>query len=401
MISSHEVCRARALLPGILRRPESAARLPPERWDLVIRQARQAGVLARLCFQLDDLGLLTEVPERPRRHLEAARTLAVKHARDVRWELSCLCSALADRELTITLLKGAAYLMADLPPARGRLFSDIDILVPRDRIDEVEESLVEAGWGPGVKDAYDQRYYRRWTHQIPPLQHLRRGSVLDVHHTIVPPTARTPVNAATLTVDSLPLPLDTRLRVLAPADMVLHSAVHLFSEGEFDRGLRDLLDLSDLLSQFGRRAGFWQSLDSRAEALGLTEPLYLTLRYLDRLLALPTPAPLHDAVRRWQPPALSRSALDALFDRALLPNHDSCNDYLSATARWLLYVRAHHLRMPLHLLVPHLVRKSFRRPAAQENDDRRRRRAQVEQVLRAARAPRPGATTANAAQMRE
>ena len=401
MTPSHELRVARALLPGLLRRPESASRLPPERWDLVIRQARQAGVLARLCFQLDDLGLLTGLPERPRRHLEAARTLALKHARDVRWELSCLCSALAGRELTITLLKGAAYLMADLPPARGRLFSDIDILVPRDRIDEVEQTLGKAGWGPSVKDSYDQRYYRRWTHQIPPLQHLRRRSVLDVHHTIVPPTARTPVNAAELTFDSLPLPLETQLRILAPADMVLHSAVHLFSEGEFDRGLRDLLDLSDLLSHFGRSPGFWQSLDRRAEALGLTEPLYLALRYLDRLLALPTPAPLQEAVQRWQPPVLSRAIFDTLFDRALLPNHDSCNDYLSSTTRWLLYVRAHHLRMPLHLLVPHLVRKSLRRPAAQEDDERRRRRAQVEQVLRATRAPRPGVATANAAQMRE
>jgi len=28
---------------------------------------------------------------------------------------------------------------------------------------------------------------------------------------------------------------------------------------------------------------------------------------------------------------------------------------------WLLFVRSHWLRMPAHLLVPHLVRKSMRR----------------------------------------
>src|SRR3546814_1875839 len=70
--------------------------------------------------------------------------------------------------------------MAGLPPARGRLFSDIDFMVPRDRIDEVERILVKADWAPAVKDAYDQRYYRRWTHQIPPLKHFQRTTVLDV-----------------------------------------------------------------------------------------------------------------------------------------------------------------------------------------------------------------------------
>jgi hypothetical protein len=400
MTPSHDVLVARALLPELLRRPASAVRLPPDRWDLLIRQARQAGVLARLCFQLDDLGLLTELPERPRCHLAAARALALKHARDVRWEVACLGRALADCDLAVTLLKGAAYLLADLPPARGRIFSDIDILVPRHRIDEVERALDRAGWAPAVKDSYDQRYYRRWTHQIPPLQHLRRRSVLDVHHTIVPPTARTPVAAADLAFDSLPLGQDRRLRVLAPADMVLHSAVHLVNEGEFDRGLRDLLDLCDLLSHFGGRQGFWQSLDQRAEALGLTRPLYLTLRYLDRLLAVPPPAAFGEAVLRWQPSALSRTVLDALFDRALLPNHDSCNDYLTGTARWLLYVRAHRLRMPLHLLLPHLARKSFRRTTAQENDGRRRR-AQIAQLLRAARDPSDDGTPVQAYRTRD
>ena len=375
---------ARELLPNLLKRPENLADLPLDQWDLVIRQARQAGVLARLCFQLEDLGILAQAPEKPRRHLEAARTLAVKHARDVRWEVTCVRQVLAECGVAITLLKGAAYLMADLPPARGRLFSDIDFMVRRDRIGEVEDILLKAGWFAEVKDPYDQRYYRRWTHQIPPLQHYQRNTVLDVHHTIVPPTARTPVEVDALAAASLPLGKEGRLRVLAPADMVLHSATHLFNEGEFDRGLRDLLDLSDLLRHFGAQAGFWDSLAERAETLGLTGPLYLTVRYLDRLLGTPLPDAIRQAALRWQPSLAKRALFDALFLRALLPDHDSCNDPLTGTARWLLYVRAHYLRMPLHLLLPHLLRKSFYRPREpNEKTDLRRLRAEAEQLLRA------------------
>src|SRR3546814_1919124 len=103
----------------------------------------RAGILARLCFQLDELAALEKVPERPRRHLESARVLALKHERDVRWEVACAREVLADSGVPITLLKGAAYVMAGLPPARGRLFSDIDFMVPRDRIDRSEEHTSE------------------------------------------------------------------------------------------------------------------------------------------------------------------------------------------------------------------------------------------------------------------
>lgn len=354
--------RAARLLPDLLRAPESFGALTLESWDLVIRQSMRAGILARLCFLLDDLGLLQEVPERPRHHLESARTVALKHQRDVRWEIACVRRVLEDSGVPITLLKGAAYVMADLPAARGRLFSDIDFMVPRESIQEVERKLIEADWGSTVEDDYDQRYYRRWTHQIPPLQHYKRNTVLDVHHTIVQLTARDAVEVDLLAGASRPLNGDAKLRILAPTDLVLHSAVHLFNEGEFDRGLRDLLDLADLLRHFGAEPEFWEALPARAEVLGLTGPLYLTLRYLDLLLGFEAPEPLRSAALRWRPPATRRAVLDALFLRGLMPDHHSCADAFTGTARWLLYVRAHYLRMPLRLLVPHLLRKSFHRP---------------------------------------
>lgn len=350
--------RAR-LLPQLLREPETLPSLSLAQWDLAIRQARRAGVLARLCHKLEELGALEQIPERPRTHLLAAKIFALKHARDVRWEVTCVRRVLSESGIPITLLKGAAYLMADLPPARGRLFGDIDFMVPRNRIAEVEEILLNSDWLGAVEDPYDQRYYRRWTHQIPPLHHYKRATVLDVHHSIVPLTARAAVSAELLAEASLALGDDPQLRILAPADMVLHSAVHLFNEGEFDRGLRDLLDLDDLLSYFARQPDFWSTLAGRAEALGLTGPLFLTLRYRRHLLGVPIPEALRQPVVGWQPPTVKRGVMDALFLRALLPDHETCDDLLTGSARWLLYVRAHYLRMPLHLLVPHLLRKAF------------------------------------------
>ena len=83
---------------------------------------------------------------------------------------------LATVDVDLVLLKGAAYLMAGLPAARGRVFSDVDILVPVARLAEVENALMLHGWSTTHHNAYDQRYYRQWMHELPPLaQHPEDG----------------------------------------------------------------------------------------------------------------------------------------------------------------------------------------------------------------------------------
>jgi hypothetical protein len=47
-----------------------------------------------------------------------------------------------------------------------------------------------------------------------------------------------------------------------------------------------------------------------------------------------------------------------LLNVALQPAHPSCDAPGSGLVRWLLYVRAHYLRMPWYLVVSHLMRKA-------------------------------------------
>jgi hypothetical protein len=265
-------------LMALIRHPEQARALDSVGWDVTIRQARAAGLLARLYGLLTARGLLDAVPEAPRRHLHEADVVARKHARDVRWEVVCIRRALAGVVDRVLLLKGAAYLLADLAPARGRVFNDIDILVPREMLQDVENALQIGGWVFGKLDPADNEYYRRWMHQIPPMTHVARQTAVDVHHTLVPLTARPRLDPQSLRDSARPVPGEAAIDVLAPEDMVLHSAVHLFNEGEFGRGLRDLCDLDLLLRHFAAALGFWERLAARAVALDLTRPLFYLLR---------------------------------------------------------------------------------------------------------------------------
>src|SRR3546814_17950409 len=64
------------------------------------------------------------------------------------------------------------------------------ILFRASRPDAVEAGLIAAGWEWVKPDPYDDQYYRRWMHEVPPLTHKERDRMIDVHHTILPLTAR-------------------------------------------------------------------------------------------------------------------------------------------------------------------------------------------------------------------
>ena len=301
------------------------------------------------------------VPVQPRNHLQSARILTNKHQRDVRWEVRCIVEALSSLDMPVVLLKGAAYLMAGVPAARARLFSDIDILVPKSSIQRVEQTLRLHGWLITALDDYDQHYYRTWMHELPPMRHSVRNTTLDVHHNILPPTAKLKPDPEKLLQEIVPVDGFDRLYVLSAPDMILHSATHLFHEGEFEHGLRDLLDLDALLRHFGTDESFWERLVERAAELDLTRPLYYMLRYTAQMINTPIPGvAMKAAVSLGRPTTLLAWWMDVLFERALRPDHSSCDDAFTPLARWMLYIRSHYLRMPFYLLLPHLIRKAIK-----------------------------------------
>ena len=357
----------RDLIVTALIAPQVLLRLSMLEWDLLIRQGRRANLLARLAHKLVQEDLIEAVPLAPRNHLTSALQMAQRQDIALRWEVECICKALMDTGVKVVLLKGAAYVMAGLAVAHGRTFSDVDIIVPKNKLGHTESELMIHGWHGSHHDAYDQRYYRQWMHEIPPMRHIRRGTTIDVHHTILPESAKVKVNTAALMTAVVALPEHNNLYVLQPTDMLLHSATHLFHEGDFEKGLRDLFDLDSLLRQFGSTPGFWEQLVPRAMVLGLTRPLYYALRYTTLMLDTPVPRHVLEAARIGKPLVLVSKLMDACYLRALRPVHASTHSIGTWPARFALYVRSHWIKMPFHLLAYHLGRKAFIRSESHED----------------------------------
>lgn len=347
------------LLSGIWARPGAPVDLAAADWEALLGQARRSRLLPRLARHFEEQdGGLAALPSPQQHYLRGALHIVERQHHEVLAELGHVRRALQGLTAPVVLLKGAAYLLAGLPAARGRVFSDIDIMVEQRHLAAVEGALFAAGWISQERDAYNQRYYRQWMHEIPPLEHVQRGTIIDLHHTITPPTSRFKVDARLLFRQTRPVGA-SRFHVLGPQDMVLHSAAHLYQEGEFDHGLRDLLDLKALLSHFGQDASFWPALLARARELGLGEPLFHLLYQAQRLFGDVVPAAQAEALAGLRPGPLSRWWVGSLLEHGLRPHHPSCDSRASAIARWLLYVRSHRMRMPLRQLLPHLARKAY------------------------------------------
>jgi hypothetical protein len=361
------------LLCDVLLRPACVEDFSLSHWDTLLQQARGAGLLARVALLINEALGMGAAPEPVRWHLDSAVVLYRAHCADIRLEISHLQRALGALDQPLILLKGAAYLAADDRAVIGRLYSDVDIFLPRDRLEAATQILCWQGWVEQDLSAYDRAYYARWMHEIPPMAHRARGIALDVHHNLLPLTSRLALDAKLL-LQGVQASTIAGVYVLAPEDRVLHSAAHLLLDGEFDNAFRDLSDLYLLLSQFTEDPAFWCTLTQRAQQLGLAEQLGYALYLLAALFGLMLPEAVAagpcSPARRGVRAVLVRR----LLARAVLPIGIQ-DGWQRSLAQSLLYLRSHYLKMPLPLLIRHLAHKAFITPFEYRDDADGQRRA--------------------------
>ena len=350
------------VLVAALRNPASVAALDAEGWTALLTIARAERLIGTLAYRLEGQVL----PGAVAAILADERTNAEYQKRSALWEADCAQRALAEYPGKVVLMKGTAYAAAGLLASEGRHIGDLDIMVAREDLPQVEAMLLTAGWEWVKEDAYDDAYYRDHMHELPPLIHKERDRMVDVHHTILPLTARPRPDAKGMLAASKPLPFrggvgvglfnvardlhsptpnpspeGEGLQIFAPIDMVIHSAAHLFADGELDGGLRNLWDIHCLLTEFADEA-FWPALKSRAEHHQLWPAVHRAARLVNQLYGTGIPGD-------WQ----SSNWLDRYHVQRLTAR-DNWGRGTRKLTRLIFYIRSHWLRMPPMMLARHL-----------------------------------------------
>lgn len=316
------------VLARALADPGSVVGLDAAGWTALLAMARAEQLIGTLALRVDGLAM----PDAAKAILADARAAAEHGRRAALWEAEMARRALAAIGCRPVLLKGTAFVAAGLSAGQGRSIGDLDILVPRAAIDAVEAALLAAGWEWVKPDPYDDAYYRRWMHELPPLIHRERDRMIDVHHTILPLTTRITPDAEALIDDSVALP--NGLRTLSPNGMLVHAAAHLFADGDLAGGLRNLWDIRCLVDEFGT-----DGLEAEAHRHGLSREMARSLRLVDALFGDRT-----------------ASATDRLYIRRITAR-DGWGRPTRPVTRLAFYVRSHWLRMPPAMLARHLWTK--------------------------------------------
>ena len=318
-----------ALLVSVLRNPASVEALSAAQWNALLAAAKAERLIATLGVRLEGHA----VPSAVRAVLDDARADAEREAQQALWEADRAAFALRETGVPVVLLKGAAYAAAGIDAARGRFIGDLDILVPRAAMDQVESALLAAGWEWVKEDAYDDAYYRQWMHELPPLIHVERDRMIDVHHTILPLTARPRPDADALLASAVNV--GEGLYVLSHEDRVIHAAAHMLADGDLQGGLRNLWDIHCLLGTCDPAV-----LDRRAERHGLIRHVKQARKLAGAIYGTGARLTLWDRIVRAR--LLARDGWGRETRKALV---------------FAFYLRSHLLRMPLPMLARHLFTK--------------------------------------------
>ncbi len=327
-------------LATILRDPSVALTFSSREWTELLAVARAEQMAGTLAHRLQGLALPVQIE----RLVEDAVASAGQVRLAALWEAEMARRALAPLGVPVVLLKGTAFAAAGMSPSAGRNIGDLDILVPRESLAAVEAALLAAGWEWVKPDPYDDAYYRRWMHELPPLIHRERDRMIDVHHTILPLTAKITPDAAALLAASEPL--ENGLRTLSRLDILVHAVAHLLADGDLAGGMRNLWDIHCLLEDGGS-----EGLIERARHHGLAREMARALRLSHALYGTEVPM------------EYQRSGLiDRLYLRRLTAR-DGWGRQTRRPLRMAFYIRSHWLRMPPAMLARHLwtkYRKGYR-----------------------------------------
>lgn len=332
-------------------RLEGLESLDERQWDSLLRILRTKSLTASFYHRLSRKGIEALIPDYCKSAFVSAVRFADAQAHQTANQAKKLNTLLKSNKIPFIFLKGAAYTLGNTANAVGRLMTDIDICVIRDDIGNLENALTGCGWTFKEMDEHDDKYYRAWSHELPPLKNDQEGVVLDVHHTLLPP-----VKGRLLNISDLLLSAKTDAEYPVPSKewLVLHSALHLMLNEDVENGLRDLTDILTLLNS---NNGFEQNSASTAALFkqeGFANEWLMLLALLAHFFNV--------SVAKYETESLPLYYRIRVFclKRAVLPKFSPITERFDWVWSFINFVMGYYSKMPLNILAKQAGYKCYR-----------------------------------------
>lgn len=344
-----------SLLISLFNNPRLAKELSMYDWSKVVSHGRDQNMLGRIWWRLELNNLEGYIPDRVVPHFTSCNLFVEQQEININRELEDISRTLVSRGIDTTVLKGAAYIALQSSCKHGRIFNDIDILVDHSKIRDAEIALMTLGWFHKKETDYDKRYFREWMHEIQPLIHKDRLTTIDLHHNILPLTNKKHFNAGKLNAIKLK---QVPLMTFDLVDRFIHSATHLFTEGEFPHAIRDITDLIILYQELDGEEEAASALNlilERSNALGLNDYVHLALLFVLQNLSKASEYKQIESLVSKNP--ITFYITVPAFKFVFTADSIVQGSFINNLGLFWLYMRSHLIKMPLHVLIPHICRK--------------------------------------------
>ena len=273
-------------------------------WDTVWRSCqwhRLSGILFRHLRASEFRGRV------PAETLNAYRSVyminSARHLRDVT-ELTRVLGVLRDESIPVILLKGAALVRTLYREPGVRPMGDLDLLVPRSRLNDAQAAVQRGGYVP-VDDGRDEHWAM---HQhLPRLIGGAHPVAIEVHGHVVRLDSPLAFDIEEFWQRAQPLAADgAPCSVLAPEDQLIHLALNFFRDRRYhSRGaLGQLCDLSETIRQYPID---WRAVVDRGARYRIGGPFACSLQLARSLMDAPIP----DGVVQSLAPRMAARDVDA------------------------------------------------------------------------------------------
>ncbi len=247
-------------------------------WQAVIRLGAREKMLPVFWHGLADVVDRIPVPQ-----ADALRGLAAATEFTTATREATLIDALATLESAgcpTILLKGAALGKAIYPSFSLRPMGDLDLLLRKTEVERGWQALRDAGWSLELEEG---RADYGGHHHLPPLvDPVRAGSVVELHHALVPPRAPFDLDEDALWSEASSLAVGSATAwVPSSRWLLLHLCLHFGWSNQLRRGLgRAVRDVSTLLQA---KPPDDETFVELARSAGATTVCYWTLRLASSL----------------------------------------------------------------------------------------------------------------------
>jgi len=283
-------------------------------WNRVVDLAYQHDIAPLLYRSVRQLSGTPSAPAAIERLREAYLANALRNTLLFR-ELQKILTVLRDRRKPVVALKGASLAETVYRDRALRPMSDMDLLIRKEDIGEVEELL--SGLGYGLDEEHSSRkdwciahYYQlAFRKEVSPAF----TSCLEIHWMLERPTRpfRIDVDGLWERVTATEIAGVPAL-VLCPEDQLLHLCLHTCKH-QLTAGFRSFCDIAEVVRQFGGQID-WEQVSVRASEWRINQYVYVALWLSEQFLGAQVPEQVMKAL---MPGGFDERLLQAAAERAI------------------------------------------------------------------------------------